>query len=317
MDRLTALHAIVLGPDGRPAVGAVIYEVRVAGAFVRVESDPSDERGSLEVRGIPYLPDEPIGAFVGWEPPGAGRLASSNPVRRPFDLTSVVPTDPARGWSEVVRLSGPSSSGDDGDRAGWRGEDPPDVTFSEPDVDLVGDDSNDPKTPRGAIRVRVLGWDGKPVARPSLRCVGVGRVSCGADGLVTLDECTVGVHDVRFDAEGRLPTTARVVVAAGQSTDIVLREPVGARVDVSCVDVRGRPCSSAELEIETKHRGPILDVTDGVQRLDPFADERGRRTFARVSPDVIRVRARWGSRSGEAVFDVKDGETKDVRVVVK
>ena len=60
-----------------------------------------------------------------------------------------------------------------------------------------------------------------------------------------------------------------------------------------------------------------LEPTTGVQRIDDFTDEHGERTLRRVAAGHVTLRARWGSRSGEAVVDVRDGVTMSATVVVK
>jgi hypothetical protein len=53
------------------------------------------------------------------------------------------------------------------------------------------------------------------------------------------------------------------------------------------------------------------------QRIDPFADAAGRRSFSRVEPGEARVSAGWGSRHGTARVTLRDGGRAAVRVVAR
>lgn len=230
------LELTVLGPDGRPAEGAWISNVRIAGRVLDLPIVRADERGLLKVDGIPFLPGEVVQTYLVWRPLDAVGTIASEGKARPWDVESPVPSDPSRAWTTVVHLPGPVTSSDDDLRIEERPE--PEDAFVARDADGARIGTVDPAWARG-------------------------------------------------------------------------------RVNVRCVDARGLPCPSAELEIEARHGDAIVDVTDGVQRLDSFTDEKGRRTFSRVPPDTIRVRARWGSRKGETIFDLRPGETKNVHVVLK
>jgi hypothetical protein len=79
------------------------------------------------------------------------------------------------------------------------------------------------------------------------------------------------------------------------------------------VDDEGRPRPFAEVVPAARS----FDVTDGVQRIDPYTDARGVRTFARVQPGKTVVRASWAGHAGHADVDLVDGERTSVRVVVR
>lgn len=63
--------------------------------------------------------------------------------------------------------------------------------------------------------------------------------------------------------------------------------------------------------------GQVLDVADGVQRLDRYTDARGRRTFARVEPGQVTLHAAWGSRHGSETVTLRDGDRTSVRITAK
>ena len=84
------------------------------------------------------------------------------------------------------------------------------------------------------------------------------------------------------------------------------------------VDEAGRPCPTARLEIRAASTPAWFDVEGGVQRLDPFTDEHGRRSIARVAPGAALVRAvAAGGRTAEAEIEVQDGGTRSLTLVVR
>ena len=100
---------------------------------------------------------------------------------------------------------------------------------------------------------------------------------------------------------------------AGETTDVVLREPVGARLDVTVVDDEGRPRPFARLRLDRAW----FDVRDDGQRIDTFTDLDGRRSIARVEPGEARVSAEWCGRHGSATVTLRDEGRASVRIVVK
>jgi hypothetical protein len=106
------------------------------------------------------------------------------------------------------------------------------------------------------------------------------------------------------------------VVVAGEVRSATLTEPNGATIEVDVVDAEGvaRPFATAKVVQPT--RLPWVDLEGGVQRLDRYVDELGRRTFRHVEPGRVRLEASWARRKVETTVDVRDGETRRVRIVV-
>jgi hypothetical protein len=319
LHREALLHLRVLGPDDRPAVGAVVRSVAVAGRRRGAVEDLGP--GEFRVVGIPHLPGEPVAIAIDWivegavashaiepGPPteteevrGTGPPTETEEVRGIQDVdapdaTSVVPADLSRPWSLVVRLTGPT-----GLRILDHNETDNDLP-TEASLGVAGDG------PTGTARVTVLGWDGRPVAGATVS----GRVT-DADGVVVVSGLPAGQLEFSTRPDGRYPARATAVVPEGAEVDVVLREPVGAVLDVLVTDEEGNPRPSALLWASVV----VFDVVDGVQRLDRFTDARGRRTFARVEPGEVTVHASWGSRHGNATVTLRDGERASLHIVAK
>ena len=161
----------------------------------------------------------------------------------------------------------------------------------------------------GAVRLKAIGWDGAPI-----RGVDVGGATTDRAGEVVLRDQPIGQRGFGLAAPGHFPASASATVSVGRETEVVLREPVGARLEVTVTDEEGRPRPSAHVEISG---ALVFDVVDGVQRVDTFTDPLGRRSFARVQPGEWKVTARWGSRRGSEHVVLRDGERTSVRIVAK
>jgi hypothetical protein len=84
---------------------------------------------------------------------------------------------------------------------------------------------------------------------------------------------------------------------------------------VEVVDPDGRPVPFATVYLHLPSWRGLFDVDDvGVQRLDPFTDLHGRRTFRGLPPGDTRVVALWGPLSGHADVDVQDGAAATLRI---
>jgi len=167
------------------------------------------------------------------------------------------------------------------------------------------------------IRARVVAADGAPIVGETVWFGSDEQARTDARGEVSLRDRAVGSHDVLCEPGGHFPMRARVTVVAGRTTDVVLREPTGAKIVVTVVDPRGLPCPSARIDVQARQGDAVFDVTDGVMRVDDFTDERGRRTFARVRPGKARLVVTWRGHLARTTIDAADGETKDVHVVVR
>lgn len=62
---------------------------------------------------------------------------------------------------------------------------------------------------------------------------------------------------------------------------------------------------------------PWVDEHDGVQRVDPFTDHRGRRRLERVEGGEVELSARWGTRRGSVKVEVREDDVTRATVVVR
>lgn len=97
----------------------------------------------------------------------------------------------------------------------------------------------------------------------------------------------------------------------GKSGDVVLHEPEGADVLVSVLSPRQQPIPFVQVEVGA---WPWVDLDDeGVQRLDPFVDERGERLLRRLPTDrEIRLKALWLGLTATARLRLEEGERREV-----
>jgi hypothetical protein len=303
--REVVLDLRVLGPDGRPAEGAEVAAIEVAGRDVRPIVEGAGP-GALRVRGIPHVAGEPVRIALEWRPedwvePEDPELAEG--IASP-QVVAAVPTEPSAKWNVTVDLPGPVGCLED------RLETDQDMTASVLRL-------RTPKgTPRGRVRVKALDVQGQP-----LRRFFIAEESLGLDGQALesqetgeiLIELPVGEATVRLGSLGRFDAIGRVVVVADATTDLVVQEPRGARLDVLVVDEEGRPRPFARLDLGRAW----FDVEGDRQRVDAFTDANGRRTISRVEPGTATVQATWGSRRGEAAVVLRDAERASVRIVAR
>lgn len=303
--RAMALDVTVLDPTGRPAQGATVAAAWVGGGRVGGGPWPLNADGVARVAAIPFLPGEPLIADVEWTPEPGAQDVVPVPEEGPSAEAPVrtrVPAHPSTPWAVTVRLVGPRAFLSD------HNESDNDVAASS-----APEPSAPPTAPRGAARVRVVGIDGRPVAGATVT-VGSDVGTTAADGTVMVERLLAGDLPVTVRAFGHFPMSGSVRVVADRTTDVELREPVGATLDVLVVDATGAARTAARCVARTGGTIAPFDVTDGVQRLDDFTDARGRRTFARVAPGTVTLTATWGSHRAVVTRDVRDGERAFVRI---
>jgi hypothetical protein len=307
LHRETVLAVHATGPDGRPAAGAKVAALDVAGQDVfPVVADTGP--GAMRIRGIPHLPGEPVRIALEWT--SENRVEAETPeltegIASP-QIVATVPTDSAATWNVAVELPGPVGYLHD------RVETDQDV----PEPALPGLRWAPSGTPLGRVRVKALDVDERPLRRGLIaeESLGLGRQAVAVDerGEILLG-FPAGEATVRVASIGRFDAVGHVAVVADATTDLVVREPRGARLDVLVVDEEGRPRPFARLDLGRAW----FDVEGDRQRIDAFTDANGRRTISRVEPGTATVKATWGSRRGEASVVLRDAERASVRIVAR
>lgn len=189
--------------------------------------------------------------------------------------------------------------------------------------------------PGGAIlRVQALRTDGTPARGRTIRIRSDATVSeplhpdlpptdrpvndfvsrTNEDGQLGIRDLPLGGYTVTAEDDRYIAVTQRVTLSGkGTPTRVELREPKGATVDVAVVDGSGKPLPFAKVYV-TGPAGVPGDAGVEPRRMDPYTDAVGRRTFTRVDPGVIRVRAVWWSREVTATVEVPDGGKGSVTV---
>jgi hypothetical protein len=269
-----------------------------AADWVRVE--PAGV-GAWRVRGLPYFRGEPLCAGVAIQDVASGRGWGGNgtaAMARFPDQEAVVHV-----------LFAPSEPPATGGGAGgsFRGR-------------LAGSKRSDAGT--ASLEVHGLRRDGRPAAGARVRVVAadgtVRRLELDAEGRGRVEQLVAGRQVARLAEPGLVPGAAEVTLAEGQHAAVTVREPVGGQLEVTVVDREGLPAPFARVTIEQPSGAAWADLdADGVQRLDPYVDHLGRRSYLHVEAGDVRVKAAWASRKGERAATVGDGATTHVTVVVE
>jgi hypothetical protein len=114
-----------------------------------------------------------------------------------------------------------------------------------------------------------------------------------------------------------VPCERECTVVEGEEARVEMREPEGGEIEAIVVDEGGRPMPFATVRLAQPSGVPWADVgEDGVQRVDAYADARGRRTFSRVEPGAVRLDVRYGSRSAVVPVVVEDGRRAVAKVIL-
>lgn len=166
----------------------------------------------------------------------------------------------------------------------------------------------------GALRLTVQMPDGGPAARARVT-VGGQVLLTDALGRADADRLPVGPLEVRVEGAGAT-TETRVEIRPDQRVEAVVRAGLGGTVEVEVVDSLDRPLPFASLYVVQPSGCPWADLDGDVQRLDPYTDERGRRTLSAVEPGLNLVSARFGSRVARAEVEVSEGTTARLRLVL-
>jgi|GEM_PF-2176787 len=252
----------------------------------------------LQVLGIPHLAGEPVTAHVVYEkqvPPQTEGAPAPEPTRRLPNLRTLVPQDVNDSWTVEVPTPVPPDELEpkikvDADLAA--------VDVARGDDDVLTE-----------MRLRVLGWDGRPLPLRDLEGLPVDD-----QGRLVRENEPTGLRDLRVTLPGRLPIEAHLDVKAGAVFEATLREPEGAQLEVFVVNELGEVRPSATLSLPGRR---WFDVDGTVQRIDSLTDHLGRRRFARVEAGRVTVHARWGSRHGAEEVNLVDGHLTRITVVAR
>ena len=293
----------ILDDDDRPIDAARVVSWAIG---ARNSPDPTIDRGSggeLRIRGVPWIAGAPLELKLGLPLTPYESAAAPLPGH-----------DGAATWSTVLPESVPSPIRErihpkrSGFNLAW---------YSCGGVIATDDTASTTFPGIGTVRVHVLDRKGQPLAGVTVRAPHC-RKTTGDDGWAILDTVRAGPSEVTVLDPGYGIAPRSFVMKAAADNEVVLREAAGVTLDVVVVDGAGKPLPFAEVVGGPSPGATLFDFDDkGVQRLDPFTDVHGRRTFHRVPPGSLRLTATWGGLEGSVDVDLADGESRAVRLVVK
>ena len=159
--------------------------------------------------------------------------------------------------------------------------------------------------------------DGSPAVGARVWWERASQRDCDLHGVAILRDIDAGRQLISLADPQLVPITIAVDVRADETVEIELVEPEPAMLEVAVVDADGKGFPVARVGVETPSDMPALDLVDGVLRLDPYTDEYGRRTFTRVEPGPVVVRASGRGVSGEAKVNLRPRLRSAVTVVVQ
>ena len=280
--RAIPLRLTVRGPDGRIAQGAEVAAVTVGGRRSSGRGSAT-AGGDLEVP-VPFLPGEEARVALNWSPDpeeslAEAMLAPEEGISDP-EWKGPVPESPWDVWTAEVRLKGPCGHI---------------LDHNETDFDFRTEASFGVTegTPTRSVTVRALDREGAPVTGAKLSFMDF-EARTGAAGTAVFDKVPPGTCWFTMEAAGRLEGSVEANVPSDGECVIDVREPVGASLEVVVVGEDDRPRAFAEVTPAT----PFFDTAGDVQRLDPYTDALGRRTFSRVQPGTAVVRELHAGQDG-------------------
>ena len=167
----------------------------------------------------------------------------------------------------------------------------------------------------GTVRVEVT-TPGLQRARGALVYVGGRSGKTNDRGVALFKKMKAGTYPVRVFGAGA-PVTDKVTVVAKRTATVSLSAPEGGRLEVTLEDEHGRALPFSSLTIKQPSGLPYADVNeDGIQRLDLYADELGRRTLHSLEPGQVTVIGRYAGRSVTHKVDITDKKLTSRRIMI-
>lgn len=257
--------------------------------------------GGTPLRGVPFFAGQTL------------RVWARTPGDLGGDATARLPTHDHE--EVLVELVLRKDYRIENEEAPW-GEERKETSWREPDPRLGQPDG--PSGSLGSLEVSVLHADGRPAVGARVRGLLDGEQRTDETGVLRIEKLVAGEYPIRLDEPGLVPVSDTAEVVSGEVSRVTLQEPVGATLSVTVKAADGRPLPHAMVTVGQAGGTIWCDVApDGTQRLDPYVDERGRRTLRRVQPGRIRLDGVWGGWKGTIVVTVGDRQTKDVTLLLR
>ena len=327
--REARVHLRALEHDGTPSARMAVCAFRVGGVPGPRPPATTPDRGGVLLHGIPFFREQRVEVLVA-RPPARAAFEPGEEVSE--EEAEIIEVEEVRGDGGLRSFaSGPSRLEDAAIGHGRLPREPErllalEARFPEDPSEsllwrheeewfleeVVETDADEPRA-TGAVRVTLRRTDGSAIPGALVSC-GAASLRTDVAGRVLFERVSVGRLALEVSEAGVVPTRAVVDVAEGQMVEVELREAPGATLRVRVVDGEGEDVPFASVAFDDRL---WVDLVDGVQRIDPYTDVRGRRTFARVAAGKRIVRAYWGGHHGRADVETKDGGSYDVVITVR
>ncbi|MHC5011178.1 MAG: carboxypeptidase-like regulatory domain-containing protein [Planctomycetota bacterium] len=167
----------------------------------------------------------------------------------------------------------------------------------------------------GTVIVEVRRYTGAPAVNAAVNLRGRTERT-DASGRTRFEAVPAGSHAITVRQLGLLPIAGSVDVEAGRTARVFLQEAQGSAVRLRVVDEYDLPLPFATFAVKTPSGQGWTDERGGVQRIDPFTDERGERRIDHVESGALEFTVSWGSRRATLTLDADDGDRHDLRVVL-
>lgn len=184
----------------------------------------------------------------------------------------------------------------------------------DPALPTAGSTAPPPPPPPGALRVRALAPTGAPAVGALVR-IGERTATTDAEGLARFDGLTPGGVQVAVLGAGATGA-AQAQVESGRTRTIDVQPGAGGTLEVELCDADGNAIPIGTVRVDQPSGLPWIDLSGGVQRLDPFTDARGRRTLEGVETGRVRVTGSYGTREVSVEVDLAEGQRLPVRLVL-
>lgn len=165
----------------------------------------------------------------------------------------------------------------------------------------------------GQLEVRYVDREGRAIPRARIS-VGSPYALTDEEGWARWSSFAVGEYEIQAQGAGHVPTTRTVRVEAGRTTRVVLTASPRGWMDLYVLGPDGDPLPHAVFDVYLPSRLPWIDLQDGVQRLDPFTDERGHRHLDRLEPGKVTLDVLHGPYARRIEIDIGEGRNPDLVV---
>jgi hypothetical protein len=186
--------------------------------------------------------------------------------------------------------------------------------------ETLAQDSPDPGASPGNVTLRLTRIDGTPgrhawaVLRPLDGGPNNWRKANEA-GVVSWQRWRPGRYHLSVWGIGGTHTQ-EVDVVAGKETVASIRGSEGGRLRVTVRDQEGQPLPFSVVRVTDSELFRHADVRGRRLRIDPYTDRAGERTFHRLRPGTVAVRARYGGYETTGKAEVLASRTAELDLVL-